>query len=275
MYGDGAYGQTAYGAPGIGVIVKHGSAGIEVSTTVSGQEKRLRYTASTTTAGVDITCLANAIFDALASTSVEVDVLATATRITQAAAAIQAAIDITGEYKIVLYGDSSIEITATTAATPTRLRDSPVDVKLQIDSQADASAIFSAASATSIATDFLADATRLLRTSAQISVNPTIESITTRLRHSESQIVIEVKLEATGLVTGLKLIFDGSFAPDEDIIIDTEKMTIKDNNGNNLRGNFEVIDWQRLTEGENTLIWEDNETGRTIEVEVQKEDRTI
>lgn len=84
-----------------------------------------------------------------------------------------------------------------------------------------------------------------------------------------SQLEVLIRGGARGLIE-----YNASLAAGETIEIDTGKMTIT-KGGANARPNSVIPEWPRLQPGKNVLVYTDPETGRSIEIEIVKEDRTI
>ena len=351
-YGDGAYGQTAYGAPGIGVVVKYGDSSIEISSDFLATSLRNRGLQGTIEINPDQTGILDRVRAGKASFSIAPDFSAIPLKILEASSEIVASTNIYGDLKRVRFGESNIEIiidhwadlatacrisvdpslvgipsaireakalieaSPNLAGTVKRLRDvssevlnigltlegvsirkrdtgsaitlttdltgdtlrkryGSISLSIELDAQASTGVIRGAVGALNIGLDLIGDPTSILGGESEVEIEPDLAASVIRDRGAGSNITVEANLTATGLRYKLLMTFSGSFSPGDEINIDTEELTIEDSAGNNIRDSFEVLDWLQVAPGGSTLIWEDSETGRTIEIEIEKEDRSV
>lgn len=91
---------------------------------------------------------------------------------------------------------------------------------------------------------------------------------------STIQLVLEPEARAYG--TELLMEFTGDLASGDTLKIDGEDLLITDPaTGENLRPQFDISNWPSIGPHGGQLRWTDEETGRTIELKIEKEDRTL
>ncbi len=116
---------------------------------------------------------------------------------------------------------------------------------------------------------------RIRSVSADLVTQSGLDSQVIRIRAASANFVTTSELTALlrGAERGL-LDYQGSLAPGETLEMDNLDLLLT-KGGNNDRKNANIEDWIDLQPGKNVLVYNDSEAGRSIEIEIIKEDRTI
>ncbi len=136
-----------------------------------------------------------------------------------------------------------------------------------------ANAIFGGVADIQMAIDVSSLLYQWAKASTKVGVN--VESIASRIVSGKTSIEVELGLEADGTKTWVVMVFE-SLAAGDTIHIDTEELTILDQNGNNLRSLMDVKEWVEASPDDTlTLQYDDESPSRDVTIKVEEKDRYI
>lgn len=275
--------------------IREASAEIQADLSFEGANIRKRYNSGDIELQLDFEAAGAGILGGTSDISLVTNLQADPKRIRDMVGAIDVIPDITGTINRIRETSSDIQIDLSFEGAEIRQRNTSGDIELQLDFEGEGSRfrgissdisivtnmqatpkrLRQAVGAIEVALDLLGDPRAVLGGASNIEIGANLAGAPTRMRIGESSTEITIDLEGEGGLLTLAMTFSGSFAPGDTIEIDTDNLTILDSEGNNLRSNFDINDWIRAHPEGTTLWWVDEESGRTIEIEITKEDREL
>lgn len=250
------------------------STGIEINTSIVPATKLGGEVGVTLDLTPDIT--ETRIRDAISTIETTLSVLDQVTALRQGSSTVGLNLDIEGIVVKQTQGVGEIGIVANLNLIPTRQRSQSTSVTLEFNTSITPDRIRGMVGAIDIAQNILAEPTARFTSGSDIELSLGTVADFKAVLSGSSTIQLVVEPEGVPLGTELLLEFTGSLASGDTIKIDGENFLITDpSTGENLRPQFDLNDWPDIGPDGAKLRWEDPETGRTIEIVIEKEDRTL
>lgn len=175
----------------------------------------------------------------------------------------------------IYYGKSSISVTANLSTVAERLLQGKTNIVVDADVDVEGLRERNVESNIDALSVVDANGERTLLGAADIDAQVDVDTLAIRLRNTSADIEAEAIVEAIGNLVAALFDYNGTIAPGEVVEIDTDKLTVEDSSGNNLRKYFNG-EWHKIDPNSTSnLAWQDGEADRDIEIVIEKEDRSI